>query len=313
MPVTSGFYDSLNGDRKYNSLQMSSIFDGIIRDGVYASIGNRFAVYANGGKSIRVGTGRAWFNHTWILNDEDLYLELNDSDLALDRIDAIAISVNRAAEARKAEIVVVSGTAASSPQPPVFDSTTNQDEKSAVSQHPIAYIRRPAGSQVVNQGDITYVVGYNSTPYVTSPLTSISIEPYIQQWNQQWGDWFKSYTHSAENQIIVWENDTKGAVEAWFNQIKGLLSGDAAANLASKLAEIDKILTQLKTSHSMDDTILDSKGDTILDNHGNPIGARVVFGTSSTSITNGGTVDTTGSGGLSLTPDPINDGLFIVS
>ena len=40
MSVTYGFYNSIKGDRKYNALEMSSIFDGIIVDGVYMSIGD---------------------------------------------------------------------------------------------------------------------------------------------------------------------------------------------------------------------------------------------------------------------------------
>ena len=39
MSVTYGFYNSLNGDRKYDSAQISSIFDGLIVDGIFASIG----------------------------------------------------------------------------------------------------------------------------------------------------------------------------------------------------------------------------------------------------------------------------------
>lgn len=35
MAFTFGFYNSLNGDRKYNAEQVSSIFDGLISDGVY--------------------------------------------------------------------------------------------------------------------------------------------------------------------------------------------------------------------------------------------------------------------------------------
>ena len=33
MAVTYGFYNSSNGDRKYNALQFSRLFEGIIRDG----------------------------------------------------------------------------------------------------------------------------------------------------------------------------------------------------------------------------------------------------------------------------------------
>ena len=43
MSVSSGFFNSLNGDRKYNAAQMSAIFDGLIIDGVFASIGTAFA------------------------------------------------------------------------------------------------------------------------------------------------------------------------------------------------------------------------------------------------------------------------------
>lgn len=48
MSVSSGFFNSLNGDRKYNAAQMSAIFDGLIIDGVFASIGTAFAVKAAG-------------------------------------------------------------------------------------------------------------------------------------------------------------------------------------------------------------------------------------------------------------------------
>ena len=38
MSVTSGFYNGLSHDRKYNAVQMSSLFDGIINDGIFQSI-----------------------------------------------------------------------------------------------------------------------------------------------------------------------------------------------------------------------------------------------------------------------------------
>ena len=52
MSVTYGFYNSINGDRKYNALEMSSIFDGIIVDGVYMSIGDALNVKSSGGMEI---------------------------------------------------------------------------------------------------------------------------------------------------------------------------------------------------------------------------------------------------------------------
>lgn len=49
MAFTSGFFNSQNHDRTYNNEQMAEIFDGVIRDGVYAGIGKQFTVIAGGG------------------------------------------------------------------------------------------------------------------------------------------------------------------------------------------------------------------------------------------------------------------------
>ena len=57
MSVTYGFYNSLNGDRKYNAEQVSSLFDGLIIDGVFASVGMAFAVKATTGITVNVGIG----------------------------------------------------------------------------------------------------------------------------------------------------------------------------------------------------------------------------------------------------------------
>lgn len=69
MSVTYGFYNSKNKDRRYDAIQMSSIFDGIIRDGILQHVGTAMMVKESTGMMVNVGIGRAWFNHTWTLND----------------------------------------------------------------------------------------------------------------------------------------------------------------------------------------------------------------------------------------------------
>ena len=44
MAVSSGFFDSVNHDRLYNADQVSSMFDGLILDGVYENMGEAFAI-----------------------------------------------------------------------------------------------------------------------------------------------------------------------------------------------------------------------------------------------------------------------------
>ena len=74
MAFSYGFYNSLNGDRKYDSEDLSRMFDGIIYDGVIGAVGDTFAVKAGTGNTVNVSSGRAWFNHTWTYNDAPMLL-----------------------------------------------------------------------------------------------------------------------------------------------------------------------------------------------------------------------------------------------
>ena len=59
MSVTCGFFNSSNGDRKYNADQMSSYFEGLVSDGVYENVGDALIVKAGDGMQVIVGEGRA--------------------------------------------------------------------------------------------------------------------------------------------------------------------------------------------------------------------------------------------------------------
>jgi hypothetical protein len=115
MGVTYGFYNSINGDRKYNATQMSSIFDGIIKDGVFLSIGEALIVSSETGMTVSVGIGRAWFNHTWTNNDAEILLTVPQSELILNRIDAVVLEVNSGDDVRANSIKIVKGVPSSNP------------------------------------------------------------------------------------------------------------------------------------------------------------------------------------------------------
>lgn len=87
MSVTFGFYNSKEGDRRYDAIQMSSIFDGIIQDGILQHVGTAMVVKESEAMIINVGVGRAWFNHTWTLNDALLPLVVPQSEILLNRYD----------------------------------------------------------------------------------------------------------------------------------------------------------------------------------------------------------------------------------
>lgn len=256
MSVSSGFFNSLNGDRKYNAAQMSAIFDGLIIDGVFASIGTAFAVKAAGGLTVNVGIGKAWFDHTWTVNDSILPLTAPEAEVLLDRIDAVVLEVNGTESVRENTIKFVKGNPSSAPSRPTLTNEGN------VHQYPLCYIYRKYGTAVINQADITPMVGTESTPFVTGILQTISLDELLGKWqdeldrftdarSQEVDDWIAQ----EESDFTAWFNKMKADLQqeqtvldqwiaseqadflAWYNQMKDQLSGDVAGNLQ---LEIDK-------------------------------------------------------------------------
>lgn len=256
MSVSSGFFNSLNGDRKYNAAQMSAIFDGLIIDGVFSSIGTAFAVKAAGGLTVNVGIGKAWFDHTWTVNDSILPMTAPEAEVLLDRIDAVVLEVNGTESVRENTIKFVKGNPSSAPSRPTLTNEGN------VHQYPLCYIYRKYGTAVINQADITPMVGTESTPFVTGILQTISLDELLGKWqdeldrftdarSQEVDDWIAQ----EESDFTAWFNKMKADLQqeqtvldqwiaseqadflAWYNQMKDQLSGDVAGNLQ---LEIDK-------------------------------------------------------------------------
>lgn len=256
MSVSSGFFNSLNGDRKYNTAQMSAIFDGLIIDGVFASIGTAFAVKAAGGLTVNVGIGKAWFDHTWTVNDSILPMTAPGAEVLLDRIDAVVLEVNGTKSVRGNTIKFVKGNPSSAPSRPTLTNEGN------VHQYPLCYIYRKYGTAVINQADITPMVGTESTPFVTGILQTISLDELLGKWQDEldrftdarsqevddwiaqeesdfttWFDKMKADLQQEQNVLDQWIASEQADFLAWYNQMKDQLSGDVAGNLQ---LEIDK-------------------------------------------------------------------------
>lgn len=208
MTVTYGFYNSVSNDRQYDAIEMSRLFDGIILDGVYAALGDYFLVTESAvpAMSVVVGTGRAWFNHTWTYNDADITLTVSTADALLPRIDVVYLEVNEDAGVRANKIDILDGTPASSPVAPTLTNTTT------VHQYPLAHIYVAAAVTSIIQANITNKIGTTATPFVTCPLTYITTNDLLAQWESEW--------------------------EQWFNDIKDQLSTEAETNLQAQIWDL---------------------------------------------------------------------------
>lgn len=263
MSVTCGFFNSLNYDRRYDAVQMSRMFDGLIIDGVFSSIGTCFVAKADTGLNVNIGIGKAWFNSTWTFNDAILPMQAPISEVLLDRIDAVVIEVDTSEAVRNNDIKFIQGTPSSSPARPTLASGAT------LNQYPICYIYRRANSAEIIQSDITNMIGTESTPFVTGILQTINLDELLGQWEdeldqfvakeqsdfaswmigekEEYDNWFLQMKADllAEQAVLDrWIASEQSDFLAWFNQMKDQLNTDAAGNLQLQIdkEEIERIL-----------------------------------------------------------------------
>lgn len=219
MALTSGFFNSLNRDRRYNAEQLAAIFDNILTDGIIASQGDHFAVTtANNGMQIMIGTGRAWFDHTWSKNDSIMVLTVSDSDATRQRRDIVVLEVNHENSIRKNSIKIVQGSPTANGTLPTLVNTTT------IKQYPLAYITVPARATTISASNIENRIGLGSTPFSTGILQSTPLDSLWAQWKSQFEDWFEG--------------------------IKLILSDDVIANLTAQLANKVNISDKATTSEA---------------------------------------------------------------
>ena len=291
--VSCGFYDG--ADREYYASDLTQIVDGIINDGVFASIGTCFAVKAGSGLTVNVGVGKAWFNSTWTINDAILPLncaEVGELHPLQDRIDAVIIEIDTRQEVRDNFIKIIPGANSTNPVRPELNTVPG------VYQYPLCYVHIHAGSKQINQADITNMVGTKETPFVTGILQTVSLDELLGQWqddlnrfvatekqntDEELTEFMAGYQQdyeewTAEMADIVtktnkWTEEQQASILGWFNTMKDQLSVDGAINLQLQIdeEEIKRILlcglvdgTKTISDDGLRFETIDSKGRTLI-------------------------------------------------
>lgn len=209
MAITYGFFNATKQsdgtyDRAYNSDQISDMFEGLVSDGVFESIGDAMVVTAKSGMTVQVGTGRASIDGRWIKNDAKMDITLAASNIALNRWSAIVIRLNMSS--RTMSIVEKVGTAATNPVKPSLTNSNTVKEKC------LAYVYVKAGTGSITQVDITDMRA-NTTVcgWVTGVIKQVDTSQLFLQ-----------YQAAYERQLATmqaWETQQKAAFDTWFSAL----------------------------------------------------------------------------------------------
>lgn len=219
--VSSGFFNAVNHDRRYNAEELGSIFDGILKDGVYSTEGQAFAVSADEGLFVNVGSGRAWFNHTWTLNDAPIKLEIIEPPLYMSRYDAVVLEINKTEDVRENRIKIVNGLAADTPVKPEMVKTDT------IIQYPLAYILVESNVTEILPEKIEVTVGTEECPFCTGILQQVTIDELLVAWDQEF--------HTT---LDDWKATETADFQSWWQTFVDQLSDEQATNLQNEINDI---------------------------------------------------------------------------
>ena len=146
MSLTYGFFDALNEDRTYDSLDFGKMFDGVINDGILAGVSGQMKVTAGSGLSVSIAPGKAWYNRRWALNDAAVTLSLDAAHATLPRIDVVVLELDETA--RSFSFKIVKGTPDASP---IYTALT---DNATVHQYALANVTVPGGASSISNSNI---------------------------------------------------------------------------------------------------------------------------------------------------------------
>lgn len=150
MAFSSGFFNSKGLDRTYTAEDFTSYLSSLICNGILDSYGDCFSVTANGDLTVTIGSGKAWINGHYFINDASHTLDLSRYvDESLSKYLIIGIYCDTSDSVRKCDMEVKTGTAATSPMMPVF---TNSKTKTYLT---IASVYLRAGTAEIKQSNIS--------------------------------------------------------------------------------------------------------------------------------------------------------------
>ncbi|MGE7752778.1 hypothetical protein [Lysinibacillus fusiformis] len=233
MAITSGFHNSINGDRKYGADFFALFFGTLIANGVFPNPSTGLQVTANSNMTTSAKAGKGWINGYFIVNDGDYVLKHDNADGLLKRIDRVVMKLNHVK--REIEVLIKKGTFASSPVAPTLQRDTDAYELA------LADVLINNGTTQITQSNITdQRLNTSLCGIVHGTVNQVDTTTLFNQYLT----WYNETTTNATKQMTAWQKQTEEDFMEWFNSIQDILDENVAANLANRIATLELQSTQ---------------------------------------------------------------------
>lgn len=204
----SGFFNSVNGDRKYKPTDFAEYFNSFVSNGVFPNPSNNLQVMSSNNMTVILSPGKAWINGYIYINTTDLIQAVDVADGALNRIDRLVLKFDTLN--RNIKAVIKKGAFASSPVAPSLQRDADAYELG------IADIYIAKGATSITQANITDLRLNNDYCGIVNSIMQADTTTLLNQ-----------YTQGFETKKTEFEQ----AFNVWFATIQAALDGDTAGNL----------------------------------------------------------------------------------
>ncbi|HUM44130.1 MAG TPA: hypothetical protein PKI14_14405, partial [Fervidobacterium sp.] len=209
----SGFFNSVNGDRRYDASRFAEYFATFISDGVFPNPSTNLQVFANDSMVITVKAGKAWIKGYYYINDGDMNFTLAPADGVLKRIDRVVLRADFVN--RTINLAVKKGAFSSNPVAPALERTADIYELG------LADVFVGAGVGVITQANITDLRLNNNLCGISHALVEQVDTTTIFN---QYKSWYEQYIAGAQAEF-----------DAWFQSVQDILDENTAMQLQSQI------------------------------------------------------------------------------
>ncbi|WP_313758573.1 hypothetical protein [Tissierella sp.] len=235
MAIRSGFFNSINGDRRYDASRFAEYFSTFIGNGVFPNPSTGLQVVSNNDMTVTVKAGKAWIDGYILINDDDYILNIDVADGVLNRIDRVVLRYD--VVGREIRIEIKKGTFASSPVAPSLQRDADVYELG------IADIRINRGAVSITQANITDLrLSTGLCGIVHGTVDQVDTTTLFNQYK----NWYEQITGQAEIDMEEMKQQFEQEFLIWFDGIKNILDENAAANLLNMINVTDNNLNGLQ-------------------------------------------------------------------
>ena len=217
MAFRCGFFNSINGDRKYNAEDMTNPYKRIISNGVFGKpngeLSDDLQVLINGAFGVTVQKGQGLFFNKWAELDEPMELTIPTPDIVNTRIDSVVVRIDTSSAVRAGSIVYKVGTAASTPTAPTLENSKY------VKEYRLCNIAVAPNTTAVTQSNITDTRPTSECGIIHNLLWDSDVTAFYEQWHAQFSEWFDGIKSTFASATIISSFTSKYTADTEANTI----------------------------------------------------------------------------------------------